>query len=213
MGAFRDEHQRLHACRALLATGGLERFWTARGPTEEARALARANGGALTPGARALLLAAFAFWTGEANSLRFDELIGLPEAEPIAKLTTATIYGPRAVDVWLTRSDETEDFATRDVAGLHEKAASLFESARAGFAEMGDEAVNFRDAADACALGAYQTARVALCMGVPRLESDVDLHASAKRLTLRALEIVAIDARRKARAARLRRRTTPRKPD
>lgn len=209
MDFFRDALQRTQACRALLATGGLERYWTARGPTVEALALAEANGASLEPGPRALLLSALAFWTGAPSSLRFDELVGLPEAEPICKLTTATIYGPRAIDVWLTRSNETEAFA-RDEAEVHAGAAYLFDEARSVFAETGDEALNFRAAPDACALGAHRVATYVLWKGIEPVHDDEERNKAVIALILQVLSLSA--AAEKENAQRARRRLRRRKP-
>jgi hypothetical protein len=190
MDAFRDSHQRALACRALLATGGLERFWTERGPTQEGRALAGAEGATLAPGGRALLLAAWAFWSGERSPLRFDELVGLPEAEPIAKLAVATIHGPQAVDAWLTRSDEIEGFVG-DEEALHAGAARLFDEAARVFAEKGEEPMNFRSTPDACALGALRMADYVLLVGVKAVDDEEARLATATRLTGHVLALSA----------------------
>jgi len=199
MDAFRDSHQRALACRALLATGGLERFWTERGPTQEGRALASAEGATLALGGRALLLAAWAFWSGERSPLRFDELVGLPEAEPIAKLTVATIHGPQAIDAWLTRSDETEGFVG-GVDALYAGAARLFDEAARVFAEKGDEPMNFRSAPDACALGALRMADFVLLGGAKAIDDEAARLATATRLTGHVLGLSAAMERERAEA-------------
>jgi hypothetical protein len=186
---FRDAQQRAEACRALLATGELGHFWNEQGPTEEARALA-VDPSKLPAGDRALLLAAMAFWTGKPVPLRFDELIGLEESEPICKLTTAAFYGPKAVDVWLTRSDDVEGFVAtpRDV---HAAAAELYDEARAVLAEGGDDAINFSAAPDACAMGASRVAEYVLLRGVTPIRKDKKRYAAAMKLTVHVLGLYA----------------------
>ncbi len=189
---FRDEQQRSSACRALLATGGLERLWTAdRGPTDEARRLlAEVPNPPFSAGHRVLFLAAWAFWTGERVPFRFDEILGLPEAEPISKLTTATIYGPKAIDVWLTRSDVREDFVATP-EDVHAAAAKLYDEARAVFAEGGDDAINFNAPPDACALGASRMAEYALIKGVKPIRADKKRTKAALELTAHVLGLYA----------------------
>jgi hypothetical protein len=186
---FRDAQQRSEACRALLATGELGHFWNEQGPTEQARALA-GDPSKLPAGDRALLLAAMAFWTGKPVPLRFDELIGLQESEPICKLTTAAIYGPEAVDVWLTRSDDVEGFVAtpRDV---HAAAAELYDEARSTLAEGASEAINFSAAPDACAMGASRVAEYVLMKGVSPIRNDKKRYAAATKLTVHVLGLYA----------------------
>jgi hypothetical protein len=186
---FRDPQQRSEACRALLATGELGHFWSDLGPTEEARSLA-GNPSKLPAGDRALLLAAMAFWTGKPVPLRFDELIGLEEAEPICKLTTAASYGPSAVDVWLTRSDDVEGFVATP-QGVHAAAAELYDEARAVLAEGASEAINFSAAPDACALGASRVAEYVLATGVAPIRKDKKRYAEATKLTVHVLGLYA----------------------
>lgn len=188
---FRDDQQRSAACRALLATGGLERLWTDRGPTAKARRLlTETPDPPLSAGHRALFLAAWAFWTGERVPLGFDELVGLAEAEPICKLTTATIYGPKAIDVWLTRSDAREDFVATP-EDVHAAAAQLYDEARAVFAEGGDEPINFNAAPDACALGASRMAEYVLIKGVKPIRADKQRTKAALELTGHVLGLYA----------------------
>ena len=186
---FRDAQQRFEACRALLATGELGRLWTEKGPTDEASALA-GDPSRLPAGDRALLLAAFAFWTGKPVPLRLDELIGLQESEPICKLTTAAIYGPKAVDVWLTRSDDVEGFVATP-QDVHAAAAELYDEARAVFAEGGADAINFSAAPDACALGASRMAEYVLMNGVKPVRKDSKRHKAAMELTVHVLGLFA----------------------
>ncbi len=195
--SFRDPQQRAEACRALLATGGLERLWTSRGPTAEAQALARQAPSLLAAGHRALLLAALAFWTDEPVPLRFDELLGLAEAEPICKLTIAAFYGPQAVDVWLTRSDDIEGFAASPDE-IHASAASLFDEARAVFDEGRDEAMNLRAAPDACALGASRMAEYVLIRGVSPVRGDKRRYKTAMQMTVHVLGLYAAIERERA---------------
>jgi hypothetical protein len=172
-----------------LATGDLGHLWKDGGPTAEAVALLK-GGHDLHQGQRALLLAAWAFWSGEPVPLRFHQLIGLGEAEPICKLMIATFYGPRAVDVWLTRSDEYEGFvATR--ADVHGACARLLDGARATFAENSEEAINFTSAPDACALGALKVAEYVLMDGVAPVRRERSRRRKAVELTVEVLGLYA----------------------
>jgi hypothetical protein len=186
---FRDAQQRSAACRALLATGELGHFWNEQGPTDEARALA-GDPRTLPAGDRALLLAAMAIWTGKPVPLRFDELLGLEESEPICKLTTAALYGPRAVDVWLTRSDDVERFVATPL-DVHAAAAELYDEARAVLAEGGAEAINFSAAPDACAMGASRVAEYVLLKGVTPIRQDKKRYAAAMKLAVHVLGLYA----------------------
>jgi len=193
---FRDRQQRSEACRALLATGELRHLWTECGPTPEARALAY-DPSLLSAGHRALLYAAFSFWSGKPVPLRLDELIGLPEAEPICKLMTAAVYGPKAIDVWLTRSDDVEGFVASH-AEVHATAAELFDEARAVFSEGSAEPINFNAAPDACALGASQMAEYVLMRGVKPVRRDSERHKAAMKLTVHVLGLYAAIERDRA---------------
>jgi hypothetical protein len=186
---FRDAQQRFEVCRALLATGELGHLWTEKGPTDEASALVR-DPSRMPEGHRALLLATVAFWTGKAVQLRVDELITLEEAEPICKLLTATIYGHKAIDVWLTRSDDVEGFIA-SAADAHAAAAELFDEARAVFAEGGKDPINFSAAPDACALGAARMAEFVLMNGVKPVRKDSKRHRAAMELTVHVLGLYA----------------------
>jgi hypothetical protein len=186
---FRDPQQRFEVCRALLATGDLAYLWTDKGPTDEASALAR-DPSRMPEGHRALLLASLAFWTGKAVPLRVDELITLEAAEPICKLLTATIYGHKAIDVWLTRSDDVEGFVA-SAADAHAAAAELFDEARAVFAEGSQNPINYSSAPDACALGASQMAEYVLMKGVKPVRKDSKRHKVAMELTVHVLGLFA----------------------
>jgi hypothetical protein len=186
---FRDAQQRFDVCRALLATGELGHLWTEKGPTDEASALAR-DPSRLPEGHRALLLATLAFWTGKAVPLRVDELITLEEGEPICKLITATVYGHKAIDVWLTRSDDVEGFIAT-AADAHAAAAELFDEARAVFSEGGEDPINFSAAPDACALGAARMAEYVLMNGVKPVRKDSKRHRAAMELTVHVLGLYA----------------------
>jgi len=186
---FRDPQQRFEVCRALLATGELGHLWTEKGPTDEASALAR-DPSRMPEGHRALLLATLALWTGKAVPLRVDELITLEEAEPICKLLTATIYGHKAIDVWLTRSDDVEGFVA-SAADAHAAAAELFDEARAVFSEGGQDPINFSSAPDACALGAARVAEYVLLKGVKPVRKDSKRHKVAMELTVHVLGLYA----------------------
>jgi hypothetical protein len=196
---FRDMQQRVDVCRALLALGvDLKGLWTNEGPTDKARALGE-DSSHLSAGDRALLLAAFAFWSGHAVPLRVDELIGLDEAEPICKLLTATIYGHKAVDAWLTRSDSLEGFVSSR-ADVHDAAARLYDEARAVFAEGGEHPINFTAAPDACALGALRMAEHALMQGVSRVRKERKVTQAAIEMTVHVLGLYAAIERDRAEA-------------
>lgn len=187
---FRDEEQRLRACRTLLAVGGVDGMWDHRGPTHAARAALTEHGIALAPGVRALVLAAWAFWTGEPIPLRLDEVLGLPEAEPILKLAIAAVYGPDAIDAWLARPDG-EGFVSGDDARVHAAAARLFDEARATLAEHGGLPMNMAAAPDACALGVLHMADYAMMVGMPIVDDDDDRHARARRIAVEVLGMFA----------------------
>jgi hypothetical protein len=107
---FRNDEQSARACRALLATVGLERFWTAGGPSARAVELLEADGGPLSSGERVVLLAAFAFWNG-GGSLRLAEVIhvlDLGPSEAICSLLLAVKQGASAVEDWLTDHEVPE---------------------------------------------------------------------------------------------------------
>lgn len=100
---FRDDDQLARACRALLAQGRLQRLWTRRGPTGEAKTLLQDDGGPLSSGERILLLAAWAFWNGE-GGLRLAEIVQQLDARPtgvLCALMVALQQGAAAVDEWL----------------------------------------------------------------------------------------------------------------
>ena len=107
---FRNDEQSARACRALLATARLGRFWTAGGPSARAVELFNADGGPLSSGERIVLLAAFAFWNG-GGSLRLAELIDvldLGPSEAICSLLLAVKQGASAVEDWLTDHEVPE---------------------------------------------------------------------------------------------------------
>lgn len=103
---FRDRHQLGRCCRVLLSLAGLQRLWTTRGgPTREALGLLEHGGGARLEnhGERALLLAAWAFWTNDPRLI--DELLpslDRPRADAIRSLAIACRGGAEAIDAWLT---------------------------------------------------------------------------------------------------------------
>lgn len=197
---FRDDDQRLRACRTLLAAGGVEWLWNERGPTDAARGIIAADGHPLSARERALLLAAWAFWSGDSSRLRFAELSGLPEAESIYKLAIATLYGPDAVDAWLIRPDDAS-FVAFDSPDFHAATAKLFDEARAALAENRGQPLNIASAADACALGAVQMADYTMMLGVRVIEDDAERHAEAIRVAVRVLSTFATLSHRRARAA------------
>lgn len=103
---FRDRHQLAHCCRVLLSLAGLQHLWTTRaGPTREALELLEHGGGKRleSPQERALLLAAWAFWT--ADPRRIDDLmpsLDPPRAHALRSLAMASGAGADAIDAWLT---------------------------------------------------------------------------------------------------------------
>lgn len=186
---FRDVDQRQRACRTLLAEAGLAHLWTPSGPSDAAQALVARGASELPRGERVALLAASALWNGNVPTLRLEELVGTPEAEPLANLIIASLYGPDAIDVWLTRPRRE-----RYVSGepqTREAAARLFDEARACLAENGTEAINFAEAPDACALGACHMADYAMIVGIEPVDDDEDRHRRAIELAVRALGIFA----------------------
>ncbi|HEY5261491.1 MAG TPA: hypothetical protein VIJ33_05220 [Solirubrobacteraceae bacterium] len=189
MIAFRDADQRQRACRTLLSAAGLAALWTSAGPTDDARALVADGAHTLAPGARLVLLGVWGLWTGEWPPLRLDELVGQPEGEPLWHLLIASLYGPGAVDAWLSRPEP--DGYVSGGAGARAAAARLFDEARAVLAENSAEAVNLNAAPDACALGVRQMADYAMIMGVDIVEDDEQRHQLAVQLAVRALGMFA----------------------
>jgi hypothetical protein len=186
---FRDDDQRQRACRTLLAEAGLAHLWTAVGPSDPARALLARGASELPRGERVVLLAAWALWSGQVPTLPLEDLVGTPEAEPLWNLIIASLHGPDAIEVWLTRP-RRESYAsgTRDT---REAAARLFDEARACLAENGADAINFAAAPDACALGACQMADYAMIVGIEVVDDDQERHRRATELAVRALGMFA----------------------
>jgi hypothetical protein len=189
MIAFRDPDQRLRACRTLLSAAGLSDLWTSHGPTGTACALVATGAGSLAAGERVVLLAVWGLWTGTAPSLRLDELVGLPDAEPLCHLIIASLYGHDAIEAWLTRP-RPEGYVSGDDE-TRAAAARLFDEARAVLAENGDCAVNMNAAPDACALGVRQMADYAMIVGVDVVEDDQERHERALALAVHALGMFA----------------------
>jgi hypothetical protein len=186
---FRDDDQRQRACRTLLAEAGLAHLWTAAGPSDAARALLARGASDLPRGERVAVLAAWALWTGNPLALRLDEVVGTSEAEPLVNLIIASLYGPDAIDVWLTRP-RRESYASGE-RQTREAAARLFNEARACLAENGADAINFAAAPDACALGACQMADYAMIVGIDVVVDDQERHRRAIELAVRALGMFA----------------------
>jgi hypothetical protein len=187
---FRDDDQRQRACRTLLAEAGLADLWTAAGPTDAAQALLASGASDLPRGERVVLLAAWALWTtGRPPALPLGDLVGVSEAEPLANLIIASLYGPDAIDVWLTRP-RREGYASGEHE-TREAASRLFDEARACLAENGADAINFAAAPDACALGACQMADYAMIVGIDVVDDDQERHRRAIELAVRALGMFA----------------------
>lgn len=108
---FRNDQQIARAARVLC--GRLPRLrdaWTEEGPSSEALALMEANGGPLSSGERAMLLAAFTFWNGARDEktgqgrLAFVDVLDALDGEHmrcLAELMIAAADGADAVDAWL----------------------------------------------------------------------------------------------------------------
>jgi hypothetical protein len=102
---FRDETQACAAIRILLEKAGLERLWTADGPTPEAEHLRAAEVGMLGTTERRLLLAAHDLWNGQ-GGLAFADAAQLSgeAARALFSLAKATSTSPAAVDEWLSEA-------------------------------------------------------------------------------------------------------------
>jgi hypothetical protein len=199
---FRDNEQRSRACRALLSTAGLGHLWTAVGPTDGARAQIADGGACLPPLHRALLLAAWLFWSEQPSPLRVDELLALPEAAvPTCGLLIAVVYGPKAVDAWLTRPASGGFVA--GARQTHAAAAQLFDQARAALAEHRSKAIDFTALPDACALGALHMADYAIARGVAPVENDRLRHRRALQMAVHVLGLFARHSATKAAKASL----------
>jgi hypothetical protein len=107
---FRDDQQRLRACRALLATVRLDRLWTADGPTHEALELLEADGRPLSAAERVMFLAAWGFWNGSGGVTIVEvvERLDCEPAEALCFLMMASKYDADAVDDWLAEHERPE---------------------------------------------------------------------------------------------------------
>ena len=86
---FRTDAQICRAVRVLLKPAGLQRLWTAEGPTDRACTLRDENGGVLSSGERILLLAAFAFWNGR-GGCTLDDAIGTLDRAHVERLCSSS---------------------------------------------------------------------------------------------------------------------------
>jgi hypothetical protein len=80
-----DDQQLARACRTLLVTVHLEHLWTGDGPTPEASEFLQADAGHISSCQRAVLLAAWTFWTGS-SGLRLAEVLDQFDADPMEAL-------------------------------------------------------------------------------------------------------------------------------
>jgi hypothetical protein len=110
--SFHDARQLGRACRALLGTLGLQRYWSGAPdwrPTVEALELRR-GGAALSHGERVLVMATLDLWSEEGDGLRLRELAYELDAERTAAvcslLRAASEEDPRAIDVWIAALEE-----------------------------------------------------------------------------------------------------------
>lgn len=195
---FRDDEQRQRVCAALLRTVGLSRLWTSGcGPTPRARELAGGKATSLKPPQRAVLRVVWALWNDKPVAVTLSEVLGSPATAPLLRLLVASLYGPRAVDVWLSRP-QPDSFVTGR-RGTRAAAARLFDEARAVLAEAGDLPIDFDAAPDACALGVVQMADFALLVGVDAIDDgDETRHAKALRMAVQALGAFAAMSRQSA---------------
>jgi hypothetical protein len=79
MAMWANERARNEAIRRMLGDRTLKRFWTDRGPTQEAMALLEAGGGYLSSVERVMLRTAFDLWNGSGKCLVSDLLDTLDE--------------------------------------------------------------------------------------------------------------------------------------
>jgi hypothetical protein len=104
---FRNDRQVARALRVLLAPLHLGALWTEDGPTDRATELREEDGATLSSGERTMLLAAWAFWNGNAPTLRFDALLGLDNAntEALCSLLVVITQDEAAIEEWIARSE------------------------------------------------------------------------------------------------------------
>lgn len=104
---FKSDRQIARAIRVLLAPLHLGDLWTDAGPTESAVELREEDGAALSSGERTMVLAAWAFWSGNAPTLRFDALLGLDNVntEALCSLLVVVTQGEAAIEEWIARPE------------------------------------------------------------------------------------------------------------
>jgi hypothetical protein len=187
--AFRDDEQRRRVCRVLLSSAGLPQLWGDRGPTPLAQALVERGGGDLSRAELAVLHAGWQMWRGAPLVVTFAEIVGTPQGEPLLRLLVAAVYGPDAIDVWLSRP--VPDGFIVGPRQNQSAAARLFDEARAMLAESQETPIDYSSAPDACALGAKQMADFALVFGVEPIAADDERHAHAVKLAAQALSTFA----------------------
>jgi hypothetical protein len=104
---FKSDRQISRAVRVLLAPLHLGDLWTDDGPTDRAAELREEDGASLSSGERTMLLAAFAFWGGNAPTLRFDALLALDDAntEALCSLLVVCTQGEAAIEAWIARPE------------------------------------------------------------------------------------------------------------
>jgi len=104
---FRNDLQTARALRVLLAPMRLGSLWTDEGPTARAVELLEQDGGAFSSGERTMLLAAWALWSGNSPTLRFDALLRLDNAntEALCSLLAVITQGDAAIEAWIARPE------------------------------------------------------------------------------------------------------------
>jgi len=98
-------HERVQACRALLALMGYEHLWTPDGPTPLAKRLVDQYGGPMSNTEWTLYQFVWYIW-GRPSDVKVQELMQLPD--PQGELAVALLHalkrGPEAVKAWLGRA-------------------------------------------------------------------------------------------------------------
>jgi hypothetical protein len=99
-------HQRVRACKALLALMGYEHLWTEDGPTAEAKKLVDQYGGPMSNPQWTLYQFIWFVW-GRPSDVKVQELMQLPnpQGELAAALLHALKSGSDAVEAWLERAE------------------------------------------------------------------------------------------------------------
>lgn len=100
---FRSDQQLARTCRALCSLAGLGSLWTLEGPSPQAMTLLETDGGPLSSGERAVVLAAWNIWNGSGNVNLSDVVHRLDDRclAALGALLVAAAGGAGEIDRWL----------------------------------------------------------------------------------------------------------------